>query len=82
MPTALHSYTSKIFKELDIGYIRFHDEQNDKYVHEIGSTSPVFSGLTKLSHAWDFNDVIKAVSLWRENMWEIEEKKLQLPRQL
>jgi hypothetical protein len=75
LPSVLHKYTSNTLDDLGIEYKYFYDEQNDKYFHEVGSNSPVFTGFTKLSNSWNFNDVIDAVSLWRENMWEIEENK-------
>jgi hypothetical protein len=75
LPSVLHKYTSNTLNDLGIEYKYFCDEQNDEYFHEVGSNSPVFTGFTKLSDSWNFNDVIDAISLWRENMWEIEENK-------
>ncbi|MFH6959212.1 hypothetical protein ACHRV1_17600 [Flavobacterium aquidurense] len=77
LPSALHKYTSNTLNDLDIEYKCFYDVQNDKYFHEIGSNSPVFTGFTKLSENWDFNDVLDAVAIWRENMWQIEENNTQ-----
>ena len=73
LPSILHKYTSNTLNDLDIKYKYFYNEQNDKYFHEVGSNAPVFTGFTKLSETWDFNDVLNAVAIWRENMWEIEE---------
>ena len=74
LPTVLRKNTSNTLDDLGIDFKYFYDEQNDKYFHEIGSNSPVFTGFTKLSNSWNFDDVIDAISIWRENMWEIAEK--------
>ena len=75
LQSVLHKSTSNTLNDLSIEYKNFYNEANDEYFHEVGSNSPVFTGFTKLSNSWDFNEVIDAVSLWRENMWKIKENK-------
>ena len=73
LPTVLHKPTSDTLDKLGIIYKNYYDKKNEKYFHEIGSNSPVFKGFSILSSSWNFNDVIDIISIWRENMWEIEE---------
>ena len=68
-PTTLHENTSKIFDNLNINFKYVYDAEGDKYFHEIGSNSPVFTGFSVLSELWNFDDLINIVSEWRENMW-------------
>jgi len=75
----LRKNTSDPFKDLNIKYIEhsFTDELHKvKYSHSVGASSPVFTGFSLLSELWDFNDLIKIATEWRENMWSIEEKAL------
>lgn len=74
LPTPLHENTAKIFDNLNIDFKCVYDVQNDKYFHEIGSNSPVFSGFSLLSESWSFDDLINIVSEWRECMWLNEER--------
>ena len=73
LPSDLRKDTAKHFENLGIEYKHFYDSENGKYFHEIGSGSPVFSGLSYLSDSWDLNDLIQIVSEWRENLWLTEE---------
>lgn len=71
LPSDLHTFTSKVFDILSIDYKRFYVSKNVEYFHERGSNSPVFTGLTILSDSWNFDDVLKEISIWREKMWQI-----------
>jgi len=73
LPPELHNNTTRILDDLNIKFREVYDEQNSKYFHAIGASSPVFSGLDMLSENWDFIDLINIVSEWRENLWINEE---------
>ncbi len=75
LSTKLHDYTVKPLVDLGIEYIEMYDDQNDKYIHIVGSCSPVFKGFSRLSKSCEFIDLINIVSEWRENLWLNEEEK-------
>jgi hypothetical protein len=76
LPSELHKYTIKPLEDLNIEYKEIYDIENNKFFHKMGASSPVFNGFSLLSEKWNFNDLIKIVEEWRENLWNEEEKKV------
>ncbi|MGJ1322490.1 hypothetical protein ACR780_07370 [Sphingobacterium faecium] len=70
LPTTLRENTLAIFNDLKINYKIDSSREGNFYMS--GSDSPIFTGLSILSENWDFNELVDIVSLWRENMWQIE----------
>jgi len=70
----LGKYTVNTLNDLKIEFKEIFED--GKFFHKVGSSSPVFEGLSLLSESWEFNDLINIVSEWRENMWLNEEKNL------
>lgn len=63
LPSELRTETTKHFNNVEIKYKEVYGES---FYHSLGSSSPVFQVLTKLTNNWNLNDLIDIVAEWRE----------------
>lgn len=74
LPSELHKNTTNPLENLNIKHKEIYDIENNKFFYKMGADSPVFNGFSLLSEKWDFNDLIRIVEEWRENLWITEVK--------
>lgn len=67
-PGKLIHYTTNPFENVGINYKEVYGET---FFHSLGSSSPVFQVLTKLTNNWNLNDLITIVTEWRKQFIKV-----------